>query len=53
MLHRHDLHFSRKHPLHLQLDWSLLGVLTLSAAIIGSVELLKLTMPFLTLPAIF
>ena len=53
MLHGHDLHFFRKHPLHLHPDWSLLGALALSAAIIGGVGLLQLTMPFLTLPTIF
>jgi len=53
MLHGHDLHFFRKHPLHLHPDWSLLGVLAVSATVIGGIELLQLTMPFLTLPAIF
>jgi len=53
MLHRHDLHFFHKHPLHFHPDWSLLGVLALSAAMIGAVGMLQLTMPFLVLPAIF
>lgn len=52
MLHGHDLHFFHKHHLHFP-DWSLLGVLALSAAMIGAVEILELTMPFLTLPRIF
>jgi len=53
MLHGHDVHFFHKHPLHLHPDWSLLGVLALSAAIIGGIGFLQLSMPFLALPTIF
>ncbi|MBQ0718633.1 MAG: hypothetical protein KBT88_00370 [Gammaproteobacteria bacterium] len=53
MFHKHDSHFFREHPLHLHADWPLLGILTLSLAIIGAVGLLQLSMPFLALPALF
>ena len=53
MLHKHDSHFFQEHALHLHADWPLLGIIALSAAIIGAVGLLQLTMPFLVLPAIF
>lgn len=53
MLKQHDLHLLREHPIHLCRDWGLFAVLGSSAVIIGALELLQPTMPFLTLPAIF